>query len=142
MNKKLLNISLLVLLNFSLISCGETYYEITFQRVEVINNKITFTNKFIRNLKENTEICVFKFIDDGENVYGLENLLEEEEKIVPVEYKDKDFAIYHLVIFDNDAMINDSQIFGNFGYYDFSLIVKEDATIYFYSFFELVKREV
>ena len=64
MNKKLLNISLLVLLNFSLISCGETYYEITFQRVEVINNKITFTDKFVRNLKENTEICVFKFIDD------------------------------------------------------------------------------
>ena len=134
MNKKLLNISLLVLLNFSLISCGETYYEITFQRV--------FTDKFIRNLKENTEICVFKFIDDGENVYGLENLLEEEEKIVPVEYKDDDFAIYHLVIFDNYAMINDSQIFGNFGYYDFSHIVKEDATIYFYSFDELVKREV
>ena len=140
MNKKLLNISLLVLLNFSLISCGETYYEITFQRVEVINNKITFTDKFIRNLKENTEICGGNFYEE-ENVYGVEELLEYEEKLVPPDFKDKDYAIYHLVVFDDYVMINESQIIGNFSYYDFSHIVKEDTTIYFYSFDELVKRE-
>ena len=141
MCKKILNISLLLLLNFSLISCGKTYYKITFQRVEVINNKITFTDKFIRNLKENIEIREAKYTKDDENVYGIENLLEVEEKLVPIDYIDYDYAIYNLAIFDKYETIDDSKILINFSSYVFSHIVKEDATIYFYSFDELVKRE-